>query len=611
MPKRIPIKDHHQEIQLTVRRCLIALSFIVVAMSLLMIRLAYLQIYKHDIYITLSTKNWLDLVPTEPTRGLIYDRNGVLLAENIPVFSLDVIPNQANHLSEALEQLSHIVTLSDNDLTHFKQQLKQHRRFDEIPLKLKLTETEVARFIENQHQFPGFMIKARLLRHYPFGDNFSHVVGYVGRINARELREIDPTNYSASQYIGKLGIEKYYENLLHGQVGYEEVENDASGQPLRILKEIKATPGANLYLSLDSQLQLVADQALSGRGAVVVIEPETGEILAMVSRPGFNPNQFVTGLSTQEYQQLRDAIDRPLYNRALRGLYPFASTIKPYLALKALDLGHVNPDAVLFDPGWFKLHQANHIFHDSVRRGHGKVNLTKAIFASCNTYFYDLASKMGIQEIDEALSAFDFGQLSGVDLDDELAGVVASPDWKMRTKGINWFEGDTILSGIGHGFMQTTPLQLAHATATLANRGRRLTPHLLRGTQIPGESVQLMSSDTGGSIVVANHDHWNIVIHAMEEVIKNPQGTAHTFGPHHYTIAAKTGTGQVSRRRDPNKADLQESLPEKLRDHQLFIAFAPVDKPKIALAIVTENRHTAISTARIILNYYLGAKHAN
>lgn len=607
MYKRVPIKNHHQEVQLIGKRSMLALLGCFFIVGLLIWRLAYLQLYKHDLYTTLSTKNWLDLVPVEPTRGLIYDRNGVMLAENISVFSLDIIPFQARDLAKNLPELQKIIQFSDNDLQQIKKILRQRRRFEEVPLKLRLTEEEVARFTESQHRFPGIFIKARLMRHYPYGEDFSHVLGYVGRINTQELNNIDTINYSASHYIGKMGIEKYYEEELHGTVGYEEVENDASGKPIRVLKEIAGTPGKNIYLTLDSGLQFAAQKALNGkRGAVVAIQPSTGQVLAMVSEPAYNPNAFVQGISQKDFQDLQLAPDKPLYNRALRGLYPLASTIKPYLALEGLQSGIATPEFTIYDPGWFQLSNNSRPFHDWWRPGHGYVDLHKAIVSSCDIYFYDLANKLGIRRMDNMLTAFGFGALTGIDLTDELPGVVASPEWKQKVKGTNWYGGDTIISGIGQGYMQTTPLQLAVATATLANRGARYIPYLLLAEQMPGKPYVLQQPIPTEKIALADDEYWDLVINAMQDVIDSPQGTAYYYGRHKtYTIAGKTGTAQLASRRNPDLRDKQETLPEKLRDHHLFIAFAPIDHPKLALAIVTENSNTTIETARAIFDYYL------
>lgn len=614
MQKRIPIKNHQLEILLTEQRSKFALIFILLLIFLLILRLAYLQIYKHDMYITLSTKNWLDLVPIEPTRGLIYDRNNILLAENIPVFSLDILPFQIADLQKTLTALGKIVVLSDSDINQFQKQLKQHRHFDEIPLKLRLTEEEVARLTENQHRFPGVVVKARLMRYYPFGKSFSHVLGYVGRINTQELGEIDQINYSASHYIGKVGIEKFYEKELHGKVGYQEVENDASGKPIRILNQITGLPGKNLFLTIDSGLQFAAEKALlKHRGAVVAIAPDTGEVLAMVSEPSYDPNLFVVGMNQKDYKTLKESEARPLFNRAVRGLYPLASTIKPFLALGALDDGVTTPDVTIKDPGWFQMHDKSHRFHDWVRYGHGTVNLSKAIISSCDTYFYDLASKMGIDRMVNILGQFGFGAFTGIDLNDELPGILASPEWKLKTKGLNWYEGDTILSGIGQGFMQSTPLQLAMATATFSKHGQGFTPSLLRGEQIPGKAYVPHVPNPLKPVTLSKEHYWDIIIKIMQDVLTSSKGTAHRFGHGYaYTIAAKTGTAQLSKRRVPNEEDKQENLPEKLRDHHLFIAFAPVSQPKIALAVITENSNSAVETARIILDYYLGKEpHVN
>ncbi|MBX3709773.1 MAG: penicillin-binding protein 2 [Gammaproteobacteria bacterium] len=611
MPKRISIKNHYHEIQLVTRRSMVALIVICFLISLLIFRLAYLQIYKNLLYTTLSTKNAIDLVPVEPTRGLIYDRNGVLLAENIPVFSLDVIPLQVTNMEKTLAALGKIIQLNDSDISQFRKQLKQHRRFDEIPLKLRLSEEEVAQFAENQYRFPGVLIKARLMRHYPYAESFSHVLGYVGRINAQELGKIDPINYSASHYIGKLGIEKYYEEALHGNVGYEEVENDASGKPIRVLKKTSSVPGKNIYLTIDSGLQFAAEKALLGhRGAIVAIQPSTGQVLAMVSEPAYDPNVFVLGISQKDYQDLQKSEDKPLYDRALRGLYPLASTIKPYIALEGLQSGATTLEYTINDNGWFKLPNSSHVFHDWKRNGHGRVNLTRAISISCDIYFYELAMKMGIQRIADILTQFGYGALTGIDLDGELPGIVASPEWKRKTKGVRWYPGDTVISSIGQGDMLATPLQLASAISTIATRGQRFMPYLLLGKQIPGQVYIPQSPLSLDAVQLKEDKYWDDIIKAMQDVVDSPQGTAYQlFGRRYtYTIAAKTGTAALSRRRNPSETDKQEDMPERLRDHHLFIAFAPVENPKIAIAIITEHSNNAIEAAREIFDYYLGGQ---
>ncbi len=612
MRKRIAIKDHYQEIKLINQRCISMLVIMILLIILLISRLTYLQLMNHDHFTTLSQKNWLDLVPLEPTRGLIYDRNGVLLAENIPIYSLDIIPNKIINMPKTLSEIAKIIPISDDDIAQFHRELKQHRRFDEVTLKLKLSEEEVARFSEMQYHFPGVKIKARLMRHYPFVNSLSHVLGYVGRINLDELQEIDATNYSATNYIGKLGIEKYYEDELHGSVGYEQAENDASGQALRVLNQIKPIPGKNLYLTLDSKLQTAVEQALQGhRGAVVAIQPATGQILAMVSEPSYDPNLFVTGINNKDFQALQDSPDRPLYNRALRGLYPFGSTIKPFIAMGGLDLGVAEPDATIYDPGWYKLPTSSHIFHDHKRGGHGVINITRAIISSCDTYFFDLAHRLGIQRLDNILTRFGFGQATGVDLEEELIGNVASPTWKRKVKGVSWYEGDTLNSGIGQGFMTVTPLELATGVTVLANHGKRMVPHLLLAEQEPGKALEIQKSTQQTPFDAHDPNNWNIVIRAMQGVLTAPGGTGYHFGKlGPYTVAAKTGTAQnhtikVYNLNMSEDHEDQSKLPEKLRDNSLFIAFAPVENPQIAIAVIVENYAAASQVARKILDFYL------
>lgn len=615
MPKPILIKNHLQEIELISKRSLTMFIMICILILLLIVRLSYLQIVQHNLYTTLSKKNWLELVPLEPTRGLIYDRNGILLAENIPTFSLDVIPYQIPHIQQALSQLAKLIPLKDEEISQFQKQLKQHRRFEEIPLKYGLTEKEVALFSENQYRFPGMVIKALLLRHYPYGNILSHVLGYVGRINTEELNEIDSSNYSATNYIGKLGIEKYYEDELHGRVGYEQAENDASGQPIRILNQIKPIAGENIWLTIDVKLQVAIKKILAGhRGAVVAIQPSTGQILAMASEPSYDPNLFVTGLNNKEFQELQNSPQKPLYNRAIRGLYPLASTIKPFIALQGLNSGVIDESSSINDPGWFQLKNSEHVFHDWQHTGHGIVNISKAITKSCDTFFYDLAAKLGILRIDDILKQFGFGELTGIDISEELPGNVASPQWKKQVKKVHWYEGDTINSGIGQGFMQATPVQLANAVATLANRGHHFTPYLLYGEQEIGKSFALQSPTPVNEIKLKDAYYWEIVRDAMRNVVQSPEGTAYVrFGKNYnYTLAGKTGTAQVySKKYGSNEDghDDQNNLPERLRDHSLFIAFAPLEKPQIALAIIVENSNLAVGMARKILDVYLDENH--
>ena len=445
-------------------------------------------------------------------------------------------------------------------------------------------------------------VQATLLRTYPLSNAMSSVLGYVGRINERELQTVDATNYAATNFIGKLGIEKYYEKELHGTVGYRQVETDAGGQAVRILKNIPSVSGKNLYLTIDSRLQLAAQKALGkNHGAVIAIQPSTGQILALVSNPSYDPNLFVNGISQKDFNQLQNDPAHPLYNRTLRGLYPPGSTIKPFIATEALNANITNTEFTLFDPGWYKLPNSSHVFHDWKPDGHGWVNISKAIIESCDTYFYDLSHKMGIDRIDDILGQFGFDKPTGIDMGEELAGNIPSPEWKMKNRGLPWYPADTILSGIGQTFMQVTPVQLAAATATLANHGVRFRPQLLFATQADDEQIIYTQPITETPIVLKQDIYWQTIINAMQNVII--EGTGYSFGHTSYSVAAKTGTAQVvNTRENYNAAD---EIPIQLRNNSVFIAFAPIQNPKIAISVVIENSHDAIRISREIMDSYL------
>lgn len=606
MPHHLTIKDHIREQDLFTQRLLI-LGIIVLCFSVfLLARLVYLQVNERAHYRILSHQNQVSLLPIEPNRGLIYDRNGVLIAENIPVFSLEIIPNRVADLPKTLDALKKIVALDEADLEQFQKSLQQKRAFDRVTVKLKLTDREVARFSVNRYQFPGVMVQAHLIRNYPLGPALAHVLGYVGRINESEIAHLDSSNYSATHFIGKVGIEKYYESLLHGTVGYQQVESDASGRVVRIIHRTHPISGNNLYLTIDSGLEITAEKALGkSKGAVVAIDPNNGEVLTIVSTPSYEPNLFVKGISQKAYKTLASSPDQPLYNRALRGQYPLASTIKPFEALKALDDKVVTPSYKIFDPGWFKLPSAVHLYRDWKPQGHGWINLTRALIVSCDTYFYNLADLMGIHRIDAILTSFGFGRPTGIDMGEELSGLVPGPDWKRAYKGAAWYTGDTIISGIGQGFMLTTPLQLADATAALAEKGRRYKPHLLLRQVNPDGTLESTLVTKKPRVTLAHESSWRIVIRAMKGVILNREGTGFRFGRDaHYSVAAKTGTAQVYSENN-NDHFTAQNLPKNLRDHSLFIAFAPVKKPKIAVAVIVENNNSAAHVARKVMDYYL------
>lgn len=601
---KFTIKNARRETQLFLRRTLVASIIILVLTLLLIARLFYLQIIQHKHFTTLSTTNSIRLLPIVPARGLIYDRHGVVLADNVPVFSLMVTPDKNDDLKETINDISKIIPITNSDLEAFYKQLKQHRQFEEIPLKLKLTDKDVAEFSINQFKFPGVSVEAQLIRVYPFGSSFAHVAGYVGRINTQELQFVNTSNYAATNFIGKVGIEKYYETELHGDVGYEKKEVDASGRTIRSIGTNPPLRGESIYLTIDSQLQLAAEKALNGmKGSIVAIQPSTGQVLALVSEPEFDPNVFVTGINQNNYHALAKNPSHPLYNRSIRGLYPPGSTIKPFIGLAALNSGTVSPDYRVYDPGFFQLPDSTHIYHDWKLGGHGWTNITKAIIESCDTYFYTVSHQMGIDPIDDILNQFGFGQPTGVEMDEELGGTVPSPAWKQQHIGTSWYPGDTVITGIGQGYMQTTPLQLASATATLAERGRRFKPTLLYATQTADGQIIQNNPQPESSVALKTQEDWDVIIKAMQKVVT--EGTGTFFGRPTYSVAAKTGTAQVISQNLNYQAYIE--LPINLRDNSVFITFAPVENPEIALAIVVEHSqsHGALPIARRVMDAYM------
>ena len=595
-------ESQHQRFRLN-----LLVAFIIILSLILILRLAYLQISEFKKYQTLSLKNQMNITPIAPPRGVILDRNGVLMAENIPVYVLEIIPEHVKNMQQTLQQLHKLIpSISEDDIDSFNRTRKQNRSFMPIPIKLKLTHEEVALFAINQYHFPGVSIKARLMRYYPLGEITAHVLGYVGRINIPELKTVDPTNYRATNFIGKAGIEKYYEDILHGKVGYQMVETDVSGRTLRVIDKINPHSGAKLYLSIDTRLQKAAYEALKDkRGAVVVINSKNGEILAMVSSPSFDPNIFVSGVSSKEYKKLSNTLQRPMFNRAVRGVYPPASTIKPFVGLAGLDKGFITTSTTIYDPGKYKLSNSSHYYRDWKKTGHGMINFKRSITVSCDTFYYQLGNKMGISNIEDMLVKFGLGHLSHIDLSEEASGIVPSLRWKKQTKGVTWYPGDTLITAIGQGFMLATPLQIANATASLSQHGQRFRPHLLTKT---------VNSDNGKikrykpveeyPIYLKDEDNWDIVKEAMQSVLTSNEGTGYRFGRNPpYPVAGKTGTAQVFSGHQYEKTKY-EDIPEALRDNSLFIAFTPVDKPEIALAVVVENDVIASTVARKILDTY-------
>lgn len=597
-------KDPAREKRIFTFRAILAMLCIVMMASVLLFRVYYLQIVDFEHYTTLSDKNRMQLQSVAPTRGLIYDRNGVLLADNQPVFSVSIVKERVDDLDQTIAKIGHIITLSDGQIESFNKRLRNRRKpYEPVPLKSKLTENEIAKLAVQRHLLPGVEVEAELVRNYPYGELMAHMLGYVGRINIKELKRVDATNYSATNYIGKLGIEKFYENVLHGKVGRQTVETNARGRVLRVLDHVAPLPGRDITLSIDLRLQKVAVEAMNGyRGAIVAIEPATGDILALVSTPSFDPNLFVTGIDHKSYAALRDSLDIPLFNRALKGQYPPGSTTKPIIGLAGLDTGVVNRQTKIKDPGWYQLKNDDRYYRDWKRYGHGIVDLYDSIAESCDTFFYSMAFKLGVDRMSLYLDKFGIGSRTALDINEDRKGILPSRAWKRGAKGLPWFPGDSLNMGIGQGFMLATPLQLATATAVLANRGRWHRPHLAQKISEgfdQDESVEIprMHDTDPPDVVLNNPDDWDYILGSMKEVMHGRKGTARAVGRNStYKMAGKTGTAQVVGIKQGELYDA-EALAERHRDHALFVGFAPYENPQIALAVIVENGGGGSSTA--------------
>ncbi|HGM5578483.1 TPA: penicillin-binding protein 2 [Pseudomonas putida] len=605
MPQQIRLKDHEKDARLVRNRVVVGAVAIMLLVSVLIVRLYYLQIIQYDYHSTLSENNRVHVQPIPPTRGLIFDRNGVIVADNRPSFSLTMTRERAGKWQEVLDTIIEVLELSEDDRALFERRMKQGRRpFEPVPILFELNEEQIARVAVNQFRLPGVEVAAQLVRHYPQGAHFAHSVGYVGRINEKELKSLDPVNYSGTHHIGKTGIERFYEDDLHGQVGYEEVETNARGRVLRVLKRTDPIPGKDIVLSLDIKLQEAAEEALAGRrGAIVALDPRTGEVLAMVSQPSFDPNLFVTGISFKAYAELRDSIDRPLFNRVLRGLYPPGSTIKPAVAIAGLDSGVVNASSRVFDPGYYQLPNYDHKYRNWNRTGDGWVDLDVAIMRSNDTYFYDLAHKMGIDRLSAYMNKFGIGQKVSLDMFEESPGLMPSREWKRATRRQAWFPGETLILGIGQGYMQATPLQLAQATALIANKGKWNRPHLAKTI----EGKQPVDENPMEDIVLRDKNDWTRVTHGMEQVMHGARGTARKAAlGSQYRIAGKSGTAQVVAIKQGEKYD-RNKLQERHRDHALFVAFAPAEDPKIVVSVMVENGESGSGVAAPVVRQVMDA----
>jgi penicillin-binding protein 2 len=598
--------DHAAEASLFKRRALFTFLCVFVLLSILLTNLYHLQVRSYKDYATRSNDNRIRVVPVAPSRGLIYDRHGQLLAENLPFYSLDLIPEKVKDVQAALDELSSIISLSQDERDSFTEALKYHRRFKPLTLKSRLTEEEVASFSVNQHRFPGIFVAAGLERNYLHKELLTHVLGYVGKINTNDKAELERreqwSNYAATKDIGKQGIEKFYETLLHGVPGHLEEEVNNRGRTIRILKTTAPEPGQDLYLTLDLKLQEKAMELLNGRrGSIVAIDPRDGGILAMVSSPSYDPNQFVHGISAKAYSDLLNDQSRPLINRATQGQYAPASTVKPHIALLGLDENIINERTRVWDPGYWQIPGVERKYRDWKRWGHGWVDVYHAIVDSCDIFFYDLAYKVGVDRLANFMEKFGFGQASGVDIFEESAGNMPSKDWKRLKYNQSWYIGDTISVGIGQGYWTVTPLQLANAAAIMANKGRRFTPHLLKSIKDSTAKIDA-PKDELPPIELKNPRNWNIINEAMRLTAKSK------FADASYSAAMKTGTAQVINVAQDTKYDA-EKIAEKHRDNALIIAYAPYEDPKIVLAVVMENAGwggaNAGPVARALMDEYL------
>ncbi|MCL1887133.1 MAG: penicillin-binding protein 2 [Betaproteobacteria bacterium] len=597
-------------------RLVVLVILVLICFFLLFIRFIWLQVIRHEDFAAKAEENRISIVPIVPNRGLIMDRNGVLLARNYAAYTLEMTPSKIKgHFEDVIDELAKIVTIEPRDRKRFKKLYEESKRFESILIRSRLTDEEVARFIVQRYRFPGINIQARLFRQYPMGSVASHVIGYIGRMSQKDidnLTEEDEANYRGTNYIGKEGVEKSHERELHGITGYEEMEVSAGGRAMRMLSSSAPVPGNNLYLSIDIELQKIVEDAFGNRrGALVAIQPETGEILAYVSKPTFDPNLFVEGIDQQSWDELNNSPDHPLINRPLRGAYPPGSTYKPFMALAALELGKRTPESAISDPGYFYF--GNHRFRDDKVGGHGIVDMYKSIVHSCDTYYYILSNDMGVDMMHDFMQQFGFGQLTGIDLAHERKGLLPSTEWKRTAfktpEQRKWYAGETISLGIGQGYNSFTPIQMAYATAMLANNGKTKKPHLVHAVEnsMTRERASVVAEAREVKLKQENID---IIKRAMVGVTK--EGTsARVFARAGYESAGKTGTSQVISMKQ-NEKYVASRIAERHRDHALYIAFAPVDKPTIALALIVENggfgATAAAPIAKVALDYHLLGK---
>lgn len=620
-----PIKDHHSERRLFAGRVVISAVIATLLLGTVVTRLVQLQVVDHEHFAEQSHGNRIRLEAIPPTRGLIFDREGRVLAENLPAYQLELVPEQVRDLEETLTRLATLGLIETEEIPRYMELSRRGPRFKPVTLRFRLDEDEIASFALQRPRFPGVDFRPRLVRHYPNGESIAHAIGYVGAISSADLNRLDPTAYSATSHTGKTGVEYFREDRLHGQPGHQQVVTNARGRQVpadsrelsQALVDVESpTPGNNLYLSIDLDLQRTATQALQGkRGSIVAVDPRNGEVLALVSAPAFDPNAFALGMTTSEFRTLQNDPNQPLFNRAVRGNYPPGSTIKPMLSLAALETGATNLTRRTMCHGFYTLPRSTHRYRDWKPEGHGEVDLHDAIAQSCDVYFYEISRDIGIDTMHQYLTAFGLGSDTGLDMAGELPGLVPSREWKRQAFSTRenqvWFPGETVIASIGQGYMLTTPMQLANATATLATRGQRYRPRLVTAMENPltGERTEY-GPELISNVEIENEFYWDSIINAMQDVLQSETGTARATGfgaP--YEMAGKSGTAQVFSVAQEDEYN-EDEIAERLRDHALFIAFAPLDDPQIAVAVIIENGSSgsriAAPIARQIMDEYLG-----
>jgi penicillin-binding protein 2 len=617
MARTLRIKDHWREQQLFNGRLLVAVIFVLALTGLVISRLVQLQVGQYEYYSAQSSGNRIRVQPIPPIRGLILDRNGKVMAENTPSYQLEMTPEQVPDMADTLRRLVATGIVDGGDLPELMEMIGSRRSFDTVVVAERLTDDELATFAVNRPHFPGVEIRARLGRSYPYGTATAHLLGYVSGISADDKKNLDPAEYAGTTHIGKISVERSLESQLHGTSGHEDVVVNVHGRKMQLLDRVRSLPGRDVILTVDMDLQLAADHALQGRrGAAVAIDPRNGEVLAFASTPAYDPNAISAGLSRRAYLALEEDIDRPLFNRALRGQYPPGSTIKPMVALAGLHYGVITPDSRVGCRGAFTLPGSSHRYRDWKPGGHGPVNLYSAIEQSCDVYFYNVARDLGIDRMAGFLQTFGLGAVTGIDIAGEQSGLVPTTAWKkkaFRQPGMQvWFPGETVIAGIGQGFMLVTPLQLAHAAATIAARGQRFQPTLLRGSRDPATgTVEYEAPIPLPAVPEQDAAHWEAIIEGMHGVMQGPRGTARAVGAGApYQMAGKSGTAQVFSIGQNEKYDARD-IEERRRDHALFVAFAPLEAPRIAVAVIIENGESgskaAAPVARAVMDAYLGS----